>query len=163
MRIQECKNKIREYTQYQCHRSHMGRGPQLFKMGTWFWVKWGPKGGFRQQKKGTKKCVYLINWLKRANSLKEGKHFLWQILTWILFKMYFQPVLTNWHILVWPIYSMLFKMVSVWVSKTDGISWGREGRVIYLGTAAIDEIEMWPKSSSMVCSMVEVWYGRNPE
>jgi len=43
MRIQECKNNIREYTQYQCHRSHMGRGPQLFKMGTWFWVKWWPK------------------------------------------------------------------------------------------------------------------------
>ena len=40
---------------------------------------------------------------------------------------------------------------------------GREGRFNYLGTAAIDEIEMWPKSSSMVCSMVEVWYGRNPE
>ena len=34
IRIQECKNNIREYTQYQCHRSHMGRGPQLFKMGT---------------------------------------------------------------------------------------------------------------------------------
>ena len=34
MRIQKCKNNIREYTQYQCHRSHMGRGPQLFKMGT---------------------------------------------------------------------------------------------------------------------------------
>ena len=49
------------------------------------------------------------------------------------------------------------------MSKTDGFGWGREGRVIYLGTAAIDEIEMWPKSSSMVCSMVEVWYGRNPE
>ena len=43
IRIQECKNNIREYTQYQCHRSHMGRGPQLFKMGTWFWVKWWPK------------------------------------------------------------------------------------------------------------------------
>ena len=65
--------------------------------------KWGPdfewngdqKGAFGNKKKGTKKCVYLINWLKRANSLKEGKHFLWQILTWILFKMYFQPVLTS--------------------------------------------------------------------
>ena len=34
MRIQKCKNNIREYTQYQCHRSHMGRGPQFFKMGT---------------------------------------------------------------------------------------------------------------------------------
>ena len=34
IRIQECKNNIREYTQYQCHRFHMGRGPQLFKMGT---------------------------------------------------------------------------------------------------------------------------------
>ena len=49
------------------------------------------------------------------------------------------------------------------MSKTDGFGWRREGRVIYLGTAAIDEIEMWPKLSSMVCSMVEVWYGRNPE
>ena len=27
-----------------------------------------------------------------------------------------------------------------------------------MGTAAIDEIEMWPKSSSMVCSMV--WRGK---
>ena len=65
--------------------------------------KWGPdfewngdqKGAFGNKKRGPKKCVYLINWLKRANSLKEGKHFLWQILTWILFKMYFQPVLTS--------------------------------------------------------------------
>ena len=48
--------------------------------------------------------------------------------------------------------------MSVWLGKTDGFGWGREGRLIYLGTAAIDEIEMWPKSSSMVCSMV--WRGK---
>ena len=72
-----------------------GKGTSIFQNGDLILSEMGTKRGFRQQKKGTKKCVYLINWLKRANSLKEGKHFLWQILTWILFKMYFQPVLTS--------------------------------------------------------------------
>ena len=72
-----------------------GKGTSIFQNGDLILSEMGTKRGFWQQKKGTKKCVYLINWLKRANSLKEGKHFLWQILTWILFKMYFQPVLTS--------------------------------------------------------------------
>ena len=33
MEIQTYKGNIREYTQYQCHRSHMGRGPQFFQNG----------------------------------------------------------------------------------------------------------------------------------
>ena len=66
-----------------------GKGTSIFQNGDLILSEMGTKRGFRQQKKGTKKCVYLINWLK------EGKHFLWQILTWILFKMYFQPVLTS--------------------------------------------------------------------
>ena len=55
------------------HCSHMERGPKFVKKGTWFWVKRGPKGDLRQQKRGLNgdlKSIYLINWPKRANSLK---------------------------------------------------------------------------------------------
>ena len=55
------------------HCSHTEWGPNFFKMGT----KWGPdfewNGDLRQQKwgpNGDLKSVYLINWPKRANSLK---------------------------------------------------------------------------------------------
>ena len=40
------------------------------------------------------------------------------------------------------------------MSKTDGFGWGREGRFIYLGTAAIDEIEMWLKSFDNVIKVI---------
>ena len=55
------------------HCSHTEWGPNFFKMGT----KWGPdfewNGDLRQQKwgpNGDLKSVYLINWPKRANSLR---------------------------------------------------------------------------------------------
>ena len=55
MEIQTYKDNIREYTQYQCHRSHMGRGPQFFQNGDLILSEMGTKRGFRQQKKWDQK------------------------------------------------------------------------------------------------------------
>ena len=55
MEIQTYKDNIREYTQYQRHRSHMGRGPQFFQNGDLILSEMGTKRGFRQQKKGDQK------------------------------------------------------------------------------------------------------------
>ena len=40
------------------HYSHMQWIPKFVKMGTHFWVKWGPNGDLFQQKWGPKKYIF---------------------------------------------------------------------------------------------------------
>ena len=75
------------HTWFDCRRMSVDHGastapkchgdPILSKMGTQFWVRWGPNRDLRQQKWGPKKRIF-ENWSKQANFLKYRGEELWK-------------------------------------------------------------------------------------